>query len=68
MNPIGDVPVEVYKAIAIEAKENLVRAKLRETVKDLMYGVEQSENNSLNNDKEIYVLQDVLKKAGFTER
>ena len=59
--------VETAKNKAIDARENLVRAKLRETIKDMMVGKEQSSNNGLNRDNEIYVLLDMLKKAGFEE-
>ena len=59
--------VEIAKNKAIDARENLVRAKLRETIKDMMVGKEQSSNNGLDRDNEIYVLLDMLKKAGFEE-
>ena len=59
--------VETAKNKAIDARENLVRAKLRETINDMMVGKEQSSNNGLNRDNEIYVLLDMLKKAGFEE-
>lgn len=59
--------IEIAKNKAIDARENLVRAKLRETIKDMMVGKEQSRNNGLNRDNEIYVLLDMLKKAGFEE-
>ena len=54
--------VETAKNKAIDARENLVRAKLRETINDMMVGKEQSSNNGLNRDNEIYVLLDMLKK------
>ena len=59
--------VETAKNKAIDARENLVRAKLREIINDMMVGKEQSSNNGLNRDNEIYVLLDMLKKAGFEE-
>lgn len=59
--------VETAKNKAIDARENLVRAKLRETINDMMVGKEQSSNNGLDRDNEIYVLLDMLKKAGFEE-
>lgn len=59
--------VEIAKNKAIDARENLVRAKLRETINDMMVGKEQSSNNGLDRDNEIYVLLDMLKKAGFEE-
>lgn len=62
-----DDSVETYKDKATDAKENLVRAKLREIIKDIIDGKEQSENNGLNRDNEIYVLVDMLKKAGLKE-
>lgn len=58
--------VETAKNKAIVARENLVRAKLRETIKDMLAGKEES-SNGLNRDNEIYVLLDMLKKAGFEE-
>lgn len=62
-----DDSVEAYKAKATEARENLVRAKLREIIKDMIAGKEQSSDNSLSDDHEIYILLDMLKKAGLEE-
>ena len=53
--------VDDYKLKAIEAKENLVKAKIVQSIKDLMGGKHQSRDNSLYRDNEIYILLDMLK-------
>lgn len=58
---------ETAKSKSIAKKENFVRAKLEETIKDVMAGKEQSSDNGLNRNDEIYVLLDMLKKAGLEE-
>ena len=53
--------------IGTQSKENRVRKKLKETIKDMMVGNEQSKDNSLYRDNEIYILLDMLKKAELEE-
>lgn len=53
--------------IGTQSKENSVRKKLKETIKDMMVGNEQSKDNSLYRDNEIYILLDMLKKAELEE-
>lgn len=60
--------VEAYKEKATEARENLVRAKLIATIEDVKAGNKKSrEDNSLYQDNEIYVLLNMLEKAGLEE-
>lgn len=60
-----DDSIEVYEAKATEAKEDLVRAKLKQSIKDLMEGKKQSKDNSLYRDNQIYTLLNMLEEAGF---
>ena len=55
------------KARVVQERENLVRAKIKAIIKDIMDGNEQSSDNGLSRDNEIYVLLDMLKKAGLEE-
>jgi len=57
--------VDEYKQRATEAKENLIRAKLIATIEDVKAGNKQSTDNSLYKDNEIYVLLNMLEKAGL---
>lgn len=59
--------VDEHKKKATEAKENLVRAKIRATIQDIQAGNEQSRDNSLYRDNEIYTLLGMLQKVGFKE-
>mgnify|MGYP004522980901 FL=1 len=63
---ISDLVEENEKRTS-EAKENLVRAKLRATIQDIQEGKEQSRDNSLERDNEIYTLLEMLKKVGLKE-
>ena len=63
---LSDVDLEQIQ-IGTQARENRVREKLKETIKDMMTGNEQSKDNSLYRDNEIYILLDMLKKAGLEE-
>ena len=57
--------VEDYKEKATEARENLIRAKIRATIEDALAGNDQSSDNSLSEDNEIYTLLSMLEKAGL---
>ena len=63
---LTDVDLEQIQ-IGTQSKENRVREKLKETIKDMMVGNEQSKDNSLYRNNEIYILLDMLKKAGLEE-
>lgn len=63
---LTDIDLEQIQ-IGTQSKENRVRKKLKETIKDMMTGKEQSRDNSLYRNNEIYVLLDMLKKAGLEE-
>ncbi len=57
--------VKEYQAIAKEAKRDVVRAKLRETIRDMKAGREQRSGNSLHRDNEIAILYNMLNDAGL---
>lgn len=59
--------IDAYQEEATAAKENLIRAKLRQSIKDSMEGKQQSRDTSLFRDNQIYTLLDMLEKAGFQE-
>lgn len=63
---LTDINLEQIQ-IGTQSKENRVREKLKETIKDMMTGKEQSRDNSLYRNNEIYILLDMLKKAGLEE-
>lgn len=63
---LTDIDLEQIQ-IGVQSKENRVKEKLKETIKDMMAGNEQSEANSLYRDNEIYILLDMLKKVGLEE-
>ena len=63
---LTDIDLEQIQ-IGTQSKENRVREKLKETIKDMMTGKEQSRDNSLYRNNEIYILLDMLKKAGLEE-
>lgn len=63
---LTDINLEQIQ-IGTQSKENRVREKLKETIKDMMTGKEQSRDNSLYRNNEIYILLDMMKKAGLEE-
>lgn len=63
---LTDINLEQIQ-IGTQSKEDRVREKLKESIKDMMTGKEQSRDNSLYRNNEIYVLLDMLKKSGLEE-
>lgn len=62
---MAEKTVKEYQAIAEEARRDVVRAKLRETIRDMRAGKQQISENSLYGDNEIGILHNMLKDAGL---
>lgn len=62
---MDEITVKEYQEIAKEARRDVVRAKLRETIRDFRAGRDQISENSLYGDNEIGILFNMLKEAGL---